>query len=139
MFREIDPEPVFDEEDEIEGDHRLLEISEEIGYKEYLEDAAVHKALYEFELTGLLRRQDPNSVACLVLTSSRYNINETECVAGLLLRSPKTRLRVDKDYDLRVSPDCVRVGCLNLNVPMLLGCRTRRVLPHRRCYDHPHR
>ena len=33
---------------------------------------------------------------------SSYNISEAECVAGLLLRSPKTRVRVEKDYDIRV-------------------------------------
>ncbi|EKM49158.1 uncharacterized protein PHACADRAFT_201955 [Phanerochaete carnosa HHB-10118-sp] len=88
MFREIDPEPIFEEAVELAGDPRLLEAGEETGFREYLQEAAMHKARYEFELTGLLRR---------------YNINETECVAGLLLRSPKTRLKVEKDYDLRVA------------------------------------
>lgn len=56
MFREIDPEPIFEEAEEIAGDPRLLEAGEETGFWEYLQEAAMHKARYEFELTGLLRR-----------------------------------------------------------------------------------
>lgn len=88
MFREIDPEPVFEEADELRGDPRLLAAGADTRFAEYLQEAAVHKARYEFELAGLLRR---------------YNIIETECVAGLLLRSPKTRLKAEKDYDLRIA------------------------------------
>ncbi|KAI0342571.1 RdRP-domain-containing protein [Trametopsis cervina] len=90
MFREIDPEPVFHPPDEgaWPGDSRLLEIQDPQWYVEYLEAAAKHKIRYDFEVEGLLRR---------------YNISEAECAAGLLLRSPKTRLKVEKDYDLRVA------------------------------------
>ena len=56
MFREIDPEPAFEETEELAGDPRLLEAGERTKYEEYLVEAAIHKARYEFELTGLLRR-----------------------------------------------------------------------------------
>ena len=41
-----------------------------------------------------------------MLSMPRYNISEVECVAGVMLRSPKTRLKVEKDHELRVSLDC---------------------------------
>ncbi|KAI0337237.1 RdRP-domain-containing protein [Trametopsis cervina] len=90
MFREIDPEPVFHppDEDNWLGDPRLLEIQDPPWYVQYLEAAAKHKIRYDLEVEGLLRR---------------YNISEAECAAGLLLRSPETRLKVEKDYDLRVA------------------------------------
>ncbi|KAI0090964.1 hypothetical protein BDY19DRAFT_667054 [Irpex rosettiformis] len=92
MFREIDPEPEFrgleDDDWMTHGDPRLLACETPLDYQRYLEAAAKHKVRYEFELEGLLRR---------------YNISEAECVAGLLLRSPKTRVRVEKDHDIRIA------------------------------------
>lgn len=57
MFRAIDPEPVFEEAEEWPTESRILRINgHENGFRRYLEAAAVEKARYEFELTGLLRR-----------------------------------------------------------------------------------
>lgn len=88
MYRAIDPEPEFEYSDESLGDARLLALESPKEYTDYLSSAATFKALYEFELAGLMRR---------------YNISEVECVGGLMLRSPKARLKVEKDYDVRVS------------------------------------
>ncbi len=75
-------------------------------YERYLQEASKHKVRYEFELEGLLRRLvfafAGVHFASYLNYDSRYNISEAECVAGLLLRSPKTRVRVEKDHDIRV-------------------------------------
>ncbi|KAH8087828.1 hypothetical protein BXZ70DRAFT_535849 [Cristinia sonorae] len=89
MFRLIEEEPKFNQTSK-EGwfDTRLRGFNVPEAYGNYLATAVLYKAQYEFELTGILRR---------------YSISEAECVVGLLLRSPDTRLKVEKDYDLRVA------------------------------------
>ncbi|PSR72361.1 hypothetical protein PHLCEN_2v11767 [Hermanssonia centrifuga] len=87
MFRTIDPEPVFEEADgAFSGDPRLISLQVSIDYEHYLIAAGQHKAQYEFGLMGLLRR---------------YDITEAECAAGLLLRSPRTRMKLERDFDQR--------------------------------------
>jgi len=89
MFREIERDPVFEEtERTLWVDTRLQDMAIPPKYLEYLPIAAQIKAQYEFELVGILRR---------------YSISEPECIVGLPLRSPDTRLRVEKDYDLRIA------------------------------------
>ena len=59
MFRAIDEEPNFVEEAEDPIILRMADATlEKTGFRDYLESAAVHKARYEFELTGLMRRYD---------------------------------------------------------------------------------
>ncbi|THH33039.1 hypothetical protein EUX98_g1143 [Antrodiella citrinella] len=89
MFRQIGSEPVFEQmERPFWLDPRLQALHIPNKYCGYWSTAARYKAQYEFELVGILRR---------------FSISEAECVVGLLLRSPDTRLRVEKDHDLRIA------------------------------------
>lgn len=56
MFRSVDPEPTYEEVSAHTGEPRILRITNETDYLQYLTEAAVHKVRYDFELTGLLRR-----------------------------------------------------------------------------------
>ncbi|KAI0790030.1 hypothetical protein C8Q75DRAFT_136807 [Abortiporus biennis] len=90
MFREIPQEPKFKSslDSSIHCDTRLQRLTEPAKFREYLHDAALFKTKYDFEVAGILRK---------------YGICEAECVVGLFLRSPDTRLRVEKDHDLRTA------------------------------------
>ncbi|TCD60788.1 hypothetical protein EIP91_009517 [Steccherinum ochraceum] len=91
MFRLIEKEPTFEQTSKTTRhiDPRLSQLEIPAQYGDvFMEAVALLKAQYEFELAGILRR---------------YSITEAECVVGLLLRSPDTRLKVEKDYDLRIA------------------------------------
>ncbi|KIP06259.1 hypothetical protein PHLGIDRAFT_466539 [Phlebiopsis gigantea 11061_1 CR5-6] len=62
IFRSIDPEPLYEEAQGYHGEGRLLGIERSVDCKSYLPAVAMHKARYEFELTGLLRRCDMNAL-----------------------------------------------------------------------------
>lgn len=66
MFREIDPEPKFEEVTDMNGDPRLLALELPESYRCYLEPVALFKARYDFHLTGLSRRQLLHSYILLV-------------------------------------------------------------------------
>ncbi|KIJ51513.1 hypothetical protein M422DRAFT_44041 [Sphaerobolus stellatus SS14] len=89
MFRAIDPEPIF--EPVVARSEPTLSFKSfysSSSWKEYLDKANEMKTRYEFELNGLL---------------NTYNIRETECVGGVLLRSRKRRIRVERDYSIRIA------------------------------------
>ena len=62
MFRAIDPEPLFEETQDLAGDPYLCNLQLPDGYEQSMNDVAIHKARYDFDLQGLLRRfVDPHS------------------------------------------------------------------------------
>ena len=56
MYRAIDPEPVLELSQEVQGDQGLLGHPLAQRYGVFLRDVALYKARYDFQLTGLLRR-----------------------------------------------------------------------------------
>jgi len=91
MFRSIDPDPAFKPAN---SDITALELpldpatdSSTLPWWHFLKRAVEMKNQYEFELNGLL---------------NTYNVVEAECIAGVLLRSKKRRVKVERDYSLRV-------------------------------------